>query len=108
MSIVQVVIIGFVLVFLMLILITGVLFLLPQVLRLFGLTGPAKSSVKKEKKGQAAPSESQPAAETVSDRNSDEIIAAIIAAITAGEEAEGVPYGNFRVVSFRRVGHINR
>ena len=33
-----------------------------------------------------------------------EILAAIMAAIAAEEEAQGTPYGNFRVVAFRRIG----
>lgn len=49
-----------------------------------------------------------PVTETVPQNNAahipGEVIAAIMAAITAEEEAQGVPYGNFRVVAFRRIG----
>ena len=100
MSTAEVVTTGLLLVFGLLILITGVLYVLPLILNL-----PARLlSRKKAKKVASVPA----LAETDASGIPGEIIAAIMAAITAEEEAQGVPYGNFRVVSFKKIGRKAR
>lgn len=98
MTITEVVTTGSLLVFGLLVLIIGVLYLLPIILRLFGIGG------KKESKPTPKPIEQpkmpeQPKAPS----NESQIVAAIMAAITAYEEAQGNPRSNFRVVSFKRI-----
>ncbi len=100
MTIGEVVTTGLLLVFALLVLITGILYLLPQILRLIGL------GKKKDTPKQAAPKES-PApvqAQASSDSDESQIVAAIMAAISAYEESLGNPSGNFRVVSFKKIG----
>ena len=99
MSTAEVVTTGLLLVFGLLILITVVLYVLPLILNL-----PVLLSRKKEKKvvPETAP------VETDASGIPGEIIAAIMAAISAEEEAQGVPYGNFRVVSFKKIGRKAR
>lgn len=99
MSTAEVVTTGVLLVFGLLVLITCVLYILPLILNL-----PARLAQKKAKK---AVVETAPA-ETAQSGIPGEIIAAIMAAITAEEEAQGVPYGNFRVVSFKKIGRKAR
>jgi hypothetical protein len=96
MSTAEVVTTGLLLVFGLLILITGVLYLLPLLLNL-----PARLVRKKKTM--------VPAAESVPAKADDshipgEILAAIMAAITAEEEGQGVSACNFRVVSFKKIG----
>lgn len=93
----QVVIIGLVLVFALLLLITGILFLLPKVIGLF---------TKKKNKATQAPADVQ-AAEDTDTQTDDGELAAVIAAAIAQAEADSDGSGrksSFRVVSFRRVG----
>ncbi len=92
MSTAEVVTIGLVLVFALLVLITCVLYILPLFLN---------TSRKEEKVVAAA---EPPKAEEKNSGIPGEVIAAIMAAIAAEEEVQGVPYGNFRVVAFRRIG----
>lgn len=97
MSTAEVVATGLILVFSILLLITGILYIFPYVLRLLGASG-TKKTVKTE------PEQDKPEAEGPA----PELIIAIMAAIAADQDAEGVPYGNFRIASFRRLGSGNR
>ncbi len=97
MSIAEVVTTGLLLVFGLLILITGILYLLPHTLRLLGL---GKKEVQRVVPQQAN-TESLPV-QTSADET--QIVAAIMAAISAHEESLGNPSGTFRVVSFKRIG----
>lgn len=98
MSTAEVVAIGLILVFGLLILITGVLYLLPILLRLL-------EGSKKDTGCIPAPaSKEPPACMQTPKKDEQEIIAAIMAAISMEEEAQGVLPGNFRVVSFKRIG----
>ncbi len=90
MSTAEVVATGSVLVFTLLILITVVLYILPLFLNGFR---------KKEKPVLEEPAQTA----EISSGIPGEIIAAIMAAIAAEEEASGVPYGNFRVVAFKKI-----
>ena len=95
MSTAEVVATGLLLVFALLVLITVVLYILPLLLNL-----PARLAQKKEKKVSVETT----SAETVQSGIPGEILAVIMAAIRAEEEAAGVPYGNFRVVAFKKIG----
>lgn len=98
MTIAEVVTTGLLLVFGLLVLIIGVLYLLPLVLRLLGINR------KKEVKPVARPEEPPKVPEPVKVySNESQIVAAIMAAITAYEEAQSNPRSNFRVVSFKRI-----
>ncbi len=98
MTIGEVVATGLLLVFALLVLITGVLYLLPQILRLIGL------GKKKETPKQTAPKESPAPVQAQASSDESQIVAAIMAAIAAYEESLGNPSGNFRVVSFKKIG----
>lgn len=96
MSTAEVVTTGLLLVFGLLILITGVLYLLPLLLNL-----PARLACKKKP---ILPVEKPVSDEVDESGIPGEIVAAIMAAITAEEEGQGVSACNFRVVSFKKIG----
>ncbi len=98
MSTAEVVAIGLILVFALLILITGVLYLLPMLLRLMERSKARETCIPVPEFKEV------PASVQAPKQDEQEIIAAIMAAISMEEEARGVPYGNFRVVSFKRIG----
>ncbi|MBR5501006.1 MAG: OadG family protein [Clostridia bacterium] len=95
MSTAEVVTTGILLVFGLLVLITLVLYILPLVLSI-----PKRMS----RKPKTPAPQSVVQASTSRSDIPEEIVAAIMAAIAAEEEAQGVPYGNFRVVAFKRIG----